>query len=124
MANQKAMMKWAHVVNGQPARNVPPRDLRVVLVDTDATASTFTDIGAATTWVADDEYLLVDVIGQGTTAPATATAFQFNVNGNDIGAFLNGAAVYDPTSQAAARCGSAYLQKIRKGSSIRIIGRA
>lgn len=116
MANQKATLKV----------NTPsgPRDIRVTLVDTDATASTFADYGAATVIFADSNWVPVDLVGYGTTAPATALAFQFRVNGNDRSAFAVGAAIFDPTSTAQARLGAAYGKTIPQGASLAIIGRA
>lgn len=116
MANQKAVIKVG-TPNG-------PRDIRVTLVDTDATASTFTDYGAATVIFADDDWTFMDIVGYGTTAPATALAFQPKVRGNDISAFIVGAAVFDPTSTAQARLGALYGKTLPKGASLAIIGRA
>lgn len=116
MANQKAILQY-DTPNGR-------RAVRVTLVDTDATAATFTDYGAATTISVDSNWKLVGIQGQGTTAPATATAFQFRVNGIDKPFFINGAAVYDPTSSQADRLGVALGAVVRQGSTLAIIGRA
>lgn len=113
MANQKAILNLSG-----------GKSLRLTLVDTDATASTFTDYGAATSWVADSDYLVLGIQGQGTTAPATATAFQFRVNGNDVSKFINGAAVFDPKSSQAERLGTALGARIPRGSTVALIGRA
>lgn len=117
MANQKVMLK---VVD----RQAGPQDVRVVLVDSDGGAATFTDNGAATFIVSEGDWMLVDVQGQGTTAPATATAFQFNVNRLDTPMYINGAATFDPTSTAKARLGAAFGKKYPKGTTFRLTGRA
>lgn len=117
MANQKAIIQLQGARTGR-------RGLRVILVDTDATASTFTDTGAATSLVLDDDFSIVGIQGQGTTAPATATAFQLRVNGMDKPVFINGAAVFDPTSSQSDRLGIGLGGKLRQGSTLAIIGRA
>ncbi len=117
MANQKAILSLR-------GPRVGLKSVRVTLVDTDATASTFTDYGAGTTIVADDDWTIQGIQGQGTTAPATATAFQFRVNGVDRPLFINGAAVFDPTSSQQDRLGAALGKTIPRGSTLAIIGRA
>lgn len=117
MVNQKA------IVSLQGART-GPRSLRVTLVDTDATASTFTDFGAGIAWTADDDYTITAIQGQGTTAPTVATSFQPRINGIDKPAFINGAAVYDPKASMQDRLGVLLGARIRQGSTVSIFGRA
>lgn len=117
MANQKAILQLQGARTGR-------RGVRITLVDTDATASTFTDTGAATSLVVDDDFTIVGIQGQGATAPATATAFQLRVNGMDKPIFINGAAVFDATSSQADRLGVGLGAKLRQGSTLAIIGRA
>lgn len=119
MANQKAIL----VLQGTKPNN-KPRSLRVILVDSDGGAATFTDYGAATSWVVDDNYRVVGIQGQGTTAPATATSFQFKKNGSDVQKFINGAAVFDPTSTMGDRLGAALGATLAPGDTIAITGRA
>lgn len=118
MANQKAVLRVRNKATGQVY------GIRVTLVDTDATASTWTDYGAGTTYTAPGPLEVVGVAGQGTTAPATATAFQFKVNGNDHQAFIIGAAVYDPTSRQEDRLIGVSQLPIETGATIQLIGRA
>lgn len=124
MANQTAIINLSRSPLDAKGQGKNNRGLRVTLVDTDATASTFTDLGAAVFWVADMDYWVQDINGRGTTAPATALSFQFNMNGNDIGAFINGASVYDPTSTPEQRLPGAWGKRIPQGTTVRIIGRA
>ena len=116
MADQKA------ILNLQGSEST--RALRVVLKDSDGGDCTFTDYGAATQIPLDQDYVIAGIQGQGTTAPATATAFQFRVNGIDKPDFINGAAVYDPTSSQADRLGSALGKVVGRGSMLAIKGRA
>lgn len=118
MANQKAIIKLL-------GRRKGPQDLRCTLVDSDGGAVTFTDVGSGDAlWIADDDYKILDVTGQGTTAPTTATAFQISIDRNQTQMFLNGAAIYDPTSSAQARVGAALGYAIMKGTNVAITGRA
>lgn len=121
MANQKAIINlWRN----PQLRGPPARGLRVVLVDSDGGAATFTDIGAATTWIADGDYWVGDCVGQGTTAPATATSFQFGANGNQLQAFINGAGAFDPKSTAPQRLPGAFAKRVPQGTNLTITGRA
>lgn len=117
MANQGAILQLQGAKTG-------PRGLRMVLVDSDGGAATFTDYGAASSWVADDDYQIVGIQGSGTTAPATALYFQLKSNGIDKSLFINGASVFDPTSSAAERLGAALGVTIGRGSTIALTGRA
>lgn len=119
MANQKAILDLAPADGGSGRRS-----LRVILVDTDGGAATFTDYGAGTTFVADRDYVFTGIQGQGTTAPATATAFQIRVDGSDRQLFINGAAVFDPKSTMHDRMGALLGKVIGKGSTLAITGRA
>lgn len=119
MANQKAILT---LMGTKPGNK--PRSLRIILVDSDGGAVTFTDYGAATSWPSDDNYRIVGIQGQGTTAPATATSFQFKKNGSDVQKFINGAAVFDPTSSMADRLGAALGATIGPSDSVSITGRA
>lgn len=116
MANQKATLK---VMTPQG-----PRDIRLTLVDSDGGAATFTDFAAATSIPADANWTFADLVGYGTTAPATALVFQPKVRGNDISAFAVGAAIFDPTSTPQARLGALYGKTLPQGASFAITGRA
>lgn len=124
MANQKAILKLTPIdLNGQ--RIGPDTDVRITIVDTDATAATFTDLGAGTVYTADMNYAIADLVGQGTTAPATATVVQPKVNRNDQAGFFNLSAVFAATAVSPAqRCGAVLGQRLRQGSSLQLIARA
>ena len=118
MANQKAILRVRNRQTGEVF------GLRMTLVDADATASTFTDYGAATIYTAPAPLEVVGIVGQGTTAPATATAFQFKINANDVQAFVVGAAVFDPTSRQDERLVGVGSMPIPQGAAVQLIGRA
>lgn len=116
MANQNAILKVVGARSG-------PRDLRVVAVDTNASAWTFTDLGAAGAWTADEDITFVDIAGQGSTAPAV-TAAQLRLNGNDRAFFVNIPAVFaTATSRPYDRIGGLLGTKVRQGSTIALISR-
>lgn len=119
MANQNAILRALNKETGQTFA------IRVVLVDSDGGAATFTDYGAGTVYTAPADIEIIGITGQGTTAPATATAFQFAKNGNDLSAYAVGAAAFDPTSRQEDRIiGIGSLNPIAKGSAVQITGRA
>lgn len=117
MADQKAQLLLA-------GRREGPKGLNIEFIDTDGSAAKFSDLGDATTWVADDHYTVVDVIGDGTTAPATALKAQANVNGNDRSKFVNYANVFDPKSTTLGRIGALAGAEIPQGTNLRFISRA
>lgn len=118
MANQKVMLKVL-------GRRTGPQDIRVVLVDSDGGAATFTDNGASTFLPLEDDFKVLDCVGQGTTAPATATSFQVGLNRVDQPWFINGANTFSATSSGpGARIGALVGQVLPKGSTLRITGRA
>lgn len=98
--------------------------MRLEFVDSDGSAAKFTDLGDATTWTADANYKVVDCIGDGTTAPATALKAQANVNGNDRSKFINFANVFDPKSSMLGRVGALAGVRIPQGTNLRFISRA
>lgn len=123
MVNQTGSL----LVRGLGSGKKPPsgtQTIRVTLVDTDATASTFPDLGGAAVMSTPEDYEILDFIGDGTTAPTTALTFQFNVDGNDRQLRINGANAFDPKSTPAGRIGALLGKVIPAGTNLRIIGRA
>ena len=117
MANQTGSLIVEGARTGRQA-------IRVTLVDSDGGAATFADIGGAAVFNTPDQYTILDFIGDGTTAPATATHFQFKVDGNDRQSYINGANAYDPSSSPQGRIGAALGKVIPAGSNLQITGRA
>lgn len=122
MANQTATLLGDYVdARGQV---IEQTSIRLTLVDTDATATTFPDLGGAAVMSLPHSFRIADCIGDGTTAPGTAKTFQFRVNGNDKVDRLNGANVFNPDATPAGRVGSALGKVIPGGSNLQITGRA
>lgn len=119
MANQTAILRTMHL-DGSPGPG-----LRITAIDTAGSAATFTDWGAATTFpVPAGGLRIVGIAGQGTTAPATATALQIKRNGNDLQGFIALAPVYDPTSTQAERLVGISPVAFQPGDSLALVSRA
>lgn len=116
MANQTASL----ICNTPTGRKV----IRLTLVDTDATAATFPSIGGAAVYSLPYQIEILDCIGDGTTAPATANQFQLRVNGSDHEKYINGANAFDPKSSPAGRVGALGGTRIAQGANLQFIGRA
>jgi hypothetical protein len=116
MANQTANL----IVQTPQGRRV----IRLTLVDTDATASTFPAIGGAAVYSLPYPIQVLDCIGNGSAAPSTALQFQLKVNGSDMEKYINGANAFDPNSTADGRVGALRDTQIAQGANLQFIGRA
>lgn len=96
----------------------------ITVVDTAGSAVQFDDLGSETVVSFDEDVQILDVIGEGTTAPANLNTLELNVNGSSARKRADIAAMYDVDAGKTRRTQGLAGTVIKAGANIQLIGRA